>query len=85
MNCLGDPTWHPEDEDELTLVLPDHLFVPQNSLSTAYVATHTKPDKYDSNSGYESSGTDDSRHVVKDLADDSQDVLKDLALVALES
>jgi len=54
------------------------------------VATRTKPENYDSDSGYESEGTDDtrnvvkelsddSRHVIKNLADDSRDVLKDLA------
>jgi len=79
------PNMAPEDHNELTLVLPDHLFVPQNSPSTAYVATRTKPDKYDSDSGYESDGTDDSRHIVKNLVDDSRDVLKELAPVVLEA
>src|SRR5712672_3716053 len=79
------PDMAPDDKNESIIVLPDHLFAPQNSLSTAYVATCTKPDKYDSDSGYESSGTDNSRHVVKDLADDSRDVLKDLAPAALEA
>jgi len=54
------PDMAPEDENELTIVLPDHLFAPQNSPSTAYVATRTKPDKYNSDSGYESNNTDDS-------------------------
>src|SRR5712672_2261482 len=80
----------PEDEDELVIVLPDHLFTHPESPSTEYVATCTKPENYDSDSGYESDGTDDtrnvvkelsddSRHVIKNLADDSRDVLKDLA------
>src|SRR5882672_7443844 len=70
----------PEDKDELVIILPDHLFAPQDSLSKAYVATRTKPENYDSDSGYESEGTDDSRDVIKNLADDSRNVLKDLAL-----
>src|SRR5712675_2603901 len=81
----------PEDENELVIVLPDHLFAHPESPSTEYVATHTKPENYDSDSGYESEGTDDtqhvvkklsddSQHVIKNLVDDSQDVLKDLAL-----
>src|SRR5712672_4345784 len=81
----------PEDEDELVIVLLDHLFAPQDSLSKAYMATRTKPENYSSDSGYESEGTnntqnivkelsDDSRDVIKNVADDSRDVLKDLAL-----
>src|SRR5712672_3387280 len=69
----------PEDEDELVIVLLDHLFAHLDSPSTEYVATRTKPENYDSDSGYESDGTDDSRHVIKNLADDSRDVFKDLA------
>ena len=61
----------PEDEDELVIVLPDHLFTPQDSPSKAYVATRTKPEDYSSNSGYESDGTDDTRNIVKELSDDS--------------
>src|SRR5882672_10708911 len=67
----------PEDEDELVIVLPDHLFAHPDSPSMEYVATCTKPENYDS--GYESEGTDDTRHVIKELSDDSQDILKDLA------
>src|SRR5712672_194281 len=74
------PDMAPEDEEELVIVLPDHLFAPMESPSKAYVATCTKPEDYSSDSGYESEGPDDSRHVVKNLADDSRDVLKDLAL-----
>jgi len=65
-NCLGDPNMAPEDEDEtgyrppLIICLP-----PRDSPSKAYVATRTKPENYDSDSGYESEGTDDSRHVNK--------------------
>jgi len=44
-----------------------------------YIATRTKPKNYDSNSGYKSEGTNDTRHVVKKLSDDSQDVIKNLA------
>src|SRR6266850_8140186 len=69
----------PEDEDELVIVLPDHLFAPQDSPSKAYVATHTKPEDYNSDSGYESDGTDDTRNVVKELSDDSRHVIKNLA------
>jgi len=53
------PDMAPEDEEELVIVLPDHLFAPMESLSKAYVATRTKPEDYSSNSGYESEGTDD--------------------------
>src|SRR5712671_6189372 len=85
------PDMAPEDEEELVIVLPNHLFAPMESPSKAYVATRTKPEDYSSDSGYESDGTndtrnvvkklsDDSRDVIKNLADDSQDVLKDLAL-----
>src|SRR5712671_3413993 len=81
----------PEDEEELVIVLPDHLFAPMESPSKAYVATRTKPEDYSSDSGYESEEAndtrnvvkelgDDSRDVIKNLVDDSQDVLKDLAL-----
>src|SRR5712672_693497 len=84
------PDMAPEDEDELVIVLPNHLFAHPESPSTEYVATRTKPENYDSDSGYESDGaddtrnvvkelSDDSRHVIKNLADDSRDVLKDLA------
>ena len=73
------PDMAPEDEDELVIVLLDHLFAHPESPSMEYVATHTKPENYDSDSGYESDGTDDTRHVVKELRDDSQDILKDLA------
>ena len=52
-------------------VLPDHLFAHPESPSMEYVATRTKPENYDSDSGYESDGTDDTRHVVKELSDDS--------------
>src|SRR5882672_8644926 len=69
----------PEDEDELVIVLPDHLFANPESPSMEYVATRTKPEDYGSDSGYESEGTDDTRHVVKELSDDSRDVIKDLA------
>jgi len=54
------PNFMPEDENELVLVLPDHLFAPQDSPSTAYMAMCTKPEDYSSDSGYESGGTDDS-------------------------
>jgi len=84
------PDMAPEDEEELVIVLPNHLFAPMESPSKAYVATRTKPEDYSSDSGYESDGTDDtrnvvkelgddSRHVIKNLVDDSRDVLKDLA------
>jgi len=69
----------PEDEDELVIVLPDHLFAHLESPSTEYVATCTKPENYSSDSGYKSEGTDDTRHVIKKLSDDSRDVIKDLA------
>ena len=73
------PDMAPEDEDELVIVLPDHLFAPQDSPSKAYVATRTKPEDYSSDSGYESDETDDTRNVVKELSDDSRNVIKDLA------
>src|SRR5712675_1014077 len=69
----------PEDEEELVIVLPDHLFAPMESPSKAYVATRTKPEDYSSNSGYESEGTDDTRHVAKELSDDSRNIIKNLA------
>src|SRR5712672_227990 len=69
----------PEDENELVIVLPDHLFAHPESPSTAYLATRTKPENYDSDSGYESDGTDDTRNVVKQLSDDSRHVIKNLA------
>jgi len=71
------PDMAPEDEDELVIILPDHLFAHPDSPSTEYVATRTKPENYDS--GYESEGTDDTRNVVKELSDDSRDVIKNLA------
>jgi len=61
----------PEDEDELVIVLPDHLFAPMESPSKAYVATCTKPENYSSDSGYESDETDNTQHIVKELSDDS--------------
>src|SRR5882757_11425513 len=69
----------PEDEDKLVIVLPDHLFAHPESPSTEYVATHTKPKNYSPDSGYESDGTDNTRHVVKELSDNSRDVIKNLA------
>jgi len=42
------PDLAPTDDDELTLVLPNHLFVPPETPSTAYVATRTKAEDYDS-------------------------------------
>src|SRR5712672_1545378 len=69
----------PEDEEELVIVLPDHLFAPMESPSKAYVATRTKPEDYSSDSGYESDRTDDTRYVVKELSDDSRDVIKNVA------
>jgi len=65
------PDMAPEDEDKLVIVLPDHLFAHPESPSMEYMATRTKPENYDSDSGYESDGTDDTRHVVKELSDDS--------------
>src|SRR5712672_3410425 len=73
------PDMAPEDEDELVIVLPDHLFAPMESPSKAYVATRTKPENYGSDSGYESEGNDDTRNVVKELSDDSRHVIKNLA------
>src|SRR5882672_5347644 len=73
------PDMAPEDEDELVIVLPNHLFAHPESPSTEYVATRTKPENYDSDSGYESDGTDDTRNIVKELSDDSRDVIKNLA------
>src|SRR5882672_10038184 len=73
------PDMAPEDEEELVIVLPNHLFAPMDSPSKAYVATHTKPENYSSDSGYESDETDDTRNVVKELSDDSRDVIKNLA------
>jgi len=37
------PNMAPEDEEELVIVLPDHLFAPMESLSKAYVTTRTNP------------------------------------------
>jgi len=79
MNCLGKPDMAPEDEDELVIVLLNHLFAHPESPSTEYVATRTKPENYDSDSGYESDGTDDTRNIVKELSDDSRHVIKNLA------
>src|SRR5712672_2649022 len=73
------PDMAPEDEDELVIVLLDHLFAHPDSPSTEYVATRTKPENYGSDSGYESDRTDDTRNVVKELSDDSRDVIKNLA------
>src|SRR5712672_1767139 len=42
------PDLAPTDDDELTLVLPNHLFVPPETPSTAFVATRTKAEDYDS-------------------------------------
>ena len=42
------PDLTPTDEDELTIALPDHLFVPPEAPSTAYVTTRTKTEDYDS-------------------------------------
>jgi len=42
------PDLAPTDDDELMLVLPNHLFVPPETPSTAYVATRTKAENYDS-------------------------------------
>src|SRR5712675_1428094 len=69
----------PEDEEELVIVLPNHLFAPVESPSKVYVATCTKPENYSSDSGYESDGTNDTRHIIKELSDDSRDVIKNLA------
>jgi len=65
------PDMAPEDEDELVIILLDHLFAHLDSPSKVYVATHTKPENYGSDSGYELEGTDDTQNVVKELSDDS--------------
>src|SRR5882672_7507897 len=72
------PDMAPEDEDELVIVLPDHLFAHPDSPSMEYVATRTKPEDYGSDSGYELEGTDDTRNIVKELSDNNRHVIKHL-------
>jgi hypothetical protein len=38
----------PEEEDELTIVLPDHLFVPPDAPTTKFTTTWMKPEDYNS-------------------------------------
>jgi len=42
------PDLTPTDDDELTLVLPDHLFVSPDTPATSYTTTRTKAENYDS-------------------------------------
>jgi len=79
MNCLGDLIWHQKMRTNWLSSSRIICLPTRNPRSTEYVATRTKPEDYGSDSGYESEGTDDTRHVVKELSDDSRDVIKDLA------
>jgi len=38
----------PDDDDELIIILPDHLFVSPDAPRKAYLATRTKAENYDS-------------------------------------
>jgi hypothetical protein len=38
----------PEEDNELVIVLPDHLFVAPDAPATKYTATRTKPEDYKS-------------------------------------
>jgi len=42
------PDLIPDDNDELIIVLPDHLFVSPDAPRTTYLATRTKAKNYDS-------------------------------------
>src|SRR5712672_2476426 len=42
------PDLIPDDDDELIIVLPDHLFVSPDAPKTTYLATRTKAENYDS-------------------------------------
>jgi len=80
MNCLGNRTWHPEDEEELVIVLPDHLFAPVESPVKGVRGKHVPNLKITApiqvTNRMEPTIADTS---LKNLADDSRDVFKDLA------
>jgi hypothetical protein len=43
------PDLVPEEDNELVIVLPDHLFVAPDTPATRYTATRTKLEDYESN------------------------------------
>jgi len=79
MNCLGDLTWHQKMRTNW-LSSSRIICLPTRNPHLRSTSQHVpKPENYDSDSGYESDGTDDTRHVVKELSDDSRYVIKNLA------
>jgi len=56
------PNLAPTDDNELTLVLPDHLFVSPDAPATPYIATRTKTEDYNSDDTLVN--TDDSRSDI---------------------
>src|SRR5712671_2408248 len=56
------------EDDELVLVLPNHLFVSPNAPTTTYTATHTKPANYDSDDTLAPSNNDEPPLAIKAAA-----------------
>src|SRR5712671_1736461 len=52
VNRADELSWRPDlaptDDNELVLVLPDHLFVSPDAPTTTYTTTRTRPENYDS-------------------------------------
>src|SRR5712672_2145506 len=65
------PDLTPTDDDKLTLVLPNHLFVPPETPSTAYVATRTKAEDYDSDDTLVNSDSEEPPLSIKAAAHDT--------------
>ena len=59
------PDLAPTDEDELVLVLPNHLFVSPDAPTTTYTVTRTKPENYDSDDTLVPSDDDEPTFAIK--------------------
>jgi len=60
----------PDDDDELIIVLPDHLFVCPDAPKTTYLATQTKAEDYDSNNTLIDSEEDDAQLKARATTED---------------
>jgi len=64
------PDLIPDDNDELIIVLPDHLFVSPDAPKTMYLATRTKAKDYNSDDTLVDSEKEDARLKVRVIMED---------------
>src|SRR5712672_3162120 len=64
------PDLIPEDDDELIIVLPDHLFVSPDTPKTTYSATRTKAENYNSNDTLVDSENEDAQLKARATTED---------------